>query len=698
MTLREIGFESQFKLFELAKKITGEVPAVVDAEDLLIDAGSVVKQYCEKVGIPFLPESLTWEPEFKQEWKDWEMWHLDAGDSTGFQKDMEDFGYTVDDVPELREMYDKCQPLYEKMYAERLTSVTSLGAREGARLRAPSRGTIRRRPRPRSAARQSAVNPSIRPRSCRRTSVPRRRASSSRPSAARLVDLVVHDPDERAALLERAQNLPVVPLSLRAQYDLEMLAVGAFSPLDRFMAHDEYESVLYEMRLEGGELFPIPLAVPCREEVLRGHPREIALSDEQGAILALLEVDEVYPADILREMRAVLGGRDSAHPLVIEAKGWPSHYLAGRPRVFDLPRHRLHGPMCLTPAELRARLAAMGNSTVVAFQTRNPMHRIHEELTKRALKTVGGTLLIHPAVGVTRPQDVAAARSAWRPTRSWCATTTIPSNTLLSLMPLAMRFAGPREAVWHAIIRRNYGATHLIVGRDHAGPGPDSHGRAVLRALRRAGHGRALLARDRGEDHLGAGARLPHRRGPLRGAQRGPRTALASRPSRARRCARSTWPRARSCPSGSPVPKSRRSCSGRTRRPAMRRPAPDGRTRLSLPSRRDLLHDLVAGLTVGASQVGNAMAYTMLAGRAAGPRPLRRRRRYAGRGAHRRVAAHADGADGGALPGGRRRARRAPGGPARRRPVHAGRAHRRSHARRSASCAPAAWCASSPTR
>ena len=120
VTLREIGFESQFKLFELAKKITGEVPAVVDAEDLLIDAGSVVKQYCEKVGIPFLPESLTWEPEFKQEWKDWEMWHLDAGDSTGFQKDMEDFGYTVDDVPELKEMYDKCMPLYEKMYAERL--------------------------------------------------------------------------------------------------------------------------------------------------------------------------------------------------------------------------------------------------------------------------------------------------------------------------------------------------------------------------------------------------------------------------------------------------------------------------------------------------------------------------------------------------------------------------------------------------
>ena len=295
------------------------------------------------------------------------------------------------------------------------------------------------------------------------------------PFGGSLVDLVVHDPDERAALLERAQNLPVVPLSLRAQYDLEMLAVGAFSPLDRFMGHDEYESVLYEMRLEGGELFPIPLAVPCREEVLRGHPREVALSDEEGAILALLEVDEVYPADILREMRAVLGGRDSAHPLVIEAKGWPSHYLAGRPRVFALPRHRLHGPLCLTPAELRLRLTAMGNSTVVAFQTRNPMHRIHEELTKRALQAAGGTLLIHPAVGVTRPQDVAAALRV-EAYEVLVDNYYDPSRTLLSLMPLAMRFAGPREAVWHAIIRRNYGATHLIVGRDHAGPGPDSHG------------------------------------------------------------------------------------------------------------------------------------------------------------------------------------------------------------------------------
>jgi len=295
------------------------------------------------------------------------------------------------------------------------------------------------------------------------------------PFGGRLVDLVVHDDDERRALLERARRLPQVPLSLRAQYDLEMLAVGAFSPLDRFMARPDYDRVLIEMRLADGTVFPIPLAVPIREEILPRAPRDVALVDEQGAPLAVLEVDEIFPFDNLREMRAVLGADDSAHPLVAESARWPVHYLAGRPRVLDLPRHRLHGPLCLTPAETRARLMALGNPTVVAFQTRNPMHRIHEEISKRAAAAVGGTLLIHPAVGVTRAGDVDAALRV-EVYEVLVADYYDPTGTLLSLMPLAMRFAGPREAIWHAIIRRNYGATHLIVGRDHAGPGKDSHG------------------------------------------------------------------------------------------------------------------------------------------------------------------------------------------------------------------------------
>jgi len=295
------------------------------------------------------------------------------------------------------------------------------------------------------------------------------------PFGGRLVDLVCHDEDERRSLREKARSLPQVALSLRAQYDLEMLAVGAFSPLDHFMWQGDYETVLSDMRLRDGTVFPIPLAVPVRMDVLRDWQRDVALTDEKGAVLAVLEVDQVYPFDGLREMRAVLGAADSAHPLVAEAADWPLHYLAGRPRVLDLPRHRLHGPLCLTPAQTRERLAALGSDKVVAFQTRNPMHRIHEELTKRAAAAVGGSLLIHPAVGVTRPQDVSAALRV-EAYEALVDNYYDPATTLLSLMPLAMRFAGPREAVWHAIIRRNYGATHLIIGRDHAGPGKDSHG------------------------------------------------------------------------------------------------------------------------------------------------------------------------------------------------------------------------------
>lgn len=294
------------------------------------------------------------------------------------------------------------------------------------------------------------------------------------PFGGRLVDLVVHDDAERKSLLDRARHLPKITLTLRGQYDLEMLAVGAFSPVDRFMARDDYESVLAEMRLHDGTVFPIPLAVPVYGGALR-HPGEVALADEAANVLALLEIEDVYRHDSLREMRAVLGATDTAHPLVAESAHWPTHYLAGRPRVLDLPRHRLHGPLCLTPAETRKRLAAMGNGNVVAFQTRNPMHRIHEELTKRAAHAVHGSLLIHPAVGVTKPEDVhhALRVEAYEVlVRKYYD----PATTLLSLMPLAMRMAGPREAVWHSIIRRNYGASHLIIGRDHAGPGKDSKG------------------------------------------------------------------------------------------------------------------------------------------------------------------------------------------------------------------------------
>ncbi len=345
-------------------------------------------------------------------------------------------------------------------------------------------------------------------------------SSSPRPSGlispfgGRLVDLVVPD-EERAALLERAQRLPRVALSLRAQYDLEMLAVGAFSPLDRLMGADDYGSVLGDLRLGDGTVFPLPVTLPVRAEDLHGAPDEVALTDDRGAVLAVLAVDEVYPVDVTAEMRAVLGTADRTHPLVAESAAWPGHYVAGRPRVLELPRHRLHGALCRTPAATRARLAALGHAAVVAFQTRNPMHRIHEEITKRAARAVGGALLIHPAVGVTRPEDVhhALRVEAYEVlVRNYYD----PAATLLSLMPLAMRFAGPREAVWHMIVRRNYGASHLIVGRDHAGPGKDSRGEPVLRPVRGAGDGRGVRRRGGRAAGRVRGARLPRRRGPIR--------------------------------------------------------------------------------------------------------------------------------------------------------------------------------------
>ena len=295
------------------------------------------------------------------------------------------------------------------------------------------------------------------------------------------------------------------------------------------------------MRLHDGTVFPIPLAVPVFGGALR-HPGEVALTDEGATVLALLEIDDVYRHDSMREMRAVLGAADTAHPLVREAERWPTHYIAGRPRVLDLPRHRLHGPLCLTPAQTRERLAAMGHDNVVAFQTRNPMHRIHEELTKRAARAIGGSLLIHPAVGVTQARG-RAPRPARRGLRGPGQELLRPGRHLLSLMPLAMRMAGPREAVWHSIIRRNYGASHLIIGRDHAGPGKDSHGNPFY------GPYDAQVLAEKYADEIGVQPiefeELVYLADEDRYEEAGKvPPALASSPSPAPRCARSTSPRA----------------------------------------------------------------------------------------------------------------------------------------------------------
>ena len=294
------------------------------------------------------------------------------------------------------------------------------------------------------------------------------------PYGGELVNLLVTG-EERQELLARSNRLPSVQISARALCDLELLATGAFSPLDRFMGKKDYERVLTEMRLTNGMLFPIPVALPVEEDALPSRGDQITLNDARNNTIAVMDLEEVYHYDPQREARLVLGSTDPRHPLISEMVRWGKVYVSGALKVVNLPSYHDFIDLRRTPAEVRTLLGKMGNEKVVAFQTRNPMHRIHEELTKRAAAEINGSLLIHPVVGMTKPGDV----DHYTRVRVYRALVDnyYKDNTVLSLLPLAMRMAGPREALWHAIIRRNYGATHLIVGRDHAGPGKDSQGR-----------------------------------------------------------------------------------------------------------------------------------------------------------------------------------------------------------------------------
>jgi sulfate adenylyltransferase len=294
------------------------------------------------------------------------------------------------------------------------------------------------------------------------------------PYGGNLVDLVVKG-EERDELLEKSSRLPSMQISQRALCDLELLASGAFSPLDRFMGKADYERVLTEMRLTDGVLFPIPITLPVDEDALPSWGEQITLSDSRNNTIAVMQIEEVYHWDELREPRLTLGTTDPRHPMVSEMSTWGNVYISGALKVIDLPKYHDFVDLRMTPAQTREYLSALGNDNVVAFQTRNPMHRIHEELTKRAAEEINGSLMIHPVVGLTKPGDVDHYTRV-RVYRTMVEQYYDPQKTLLSLVPLAMRMAGPREALWHAIIRRNYGATHFIIGRDHAGPGKDSNG------------------------------------------------------------------------------------------------------------------------------------------------------------------------------------------------------------------------------
>lgn len=295
------------------------------------------------------------------------------------------------------------------------------------------------------------------------------------PYGGTLVDLIVAD-DEREELLRQAVSLASLQLSERAVCDLELLATGGYSPLDGFMRAADLESVVMQMRLADGTIFPIPVTLPVNTFQGLGYDKKIALRDAHNDLLAIMTIEEIYEWSKAAFAREVFGTEDPRHPLVSEMEHWGPINIAGRLQVLSLPKHPDFSEVRLTPAQTREKLAEMGRENVVAFQTRNPIHRVHEEMTKLAAAEIDGTLLLHPAVGMTKPGDIdyfTRVRTYKTLVRNHYDT----SRTLLSLFPVAMRMAGPREAVWHALIRRNYGANHFIVGRDHASPGVDSNGK-----------------------------------------------------------------------------------------------------------------------------------------------------------------------------------------------------------------------------
>lgn len=301
------------------------------------------------------------------------------------------------------------------------------------------------------------------------------RAHLTAPYGDTLVDLVV-PAEARDDVRAYADRLPSLQISERAACDLELLATGAFSPLDRFMSRADYQRVLDEMRLASGHLFPIPVTLPVDAAAANYLGQDVALRDAKNNLLAVMSVEEIYPWDLAEVAEKVFKTQDLRHPLVAEMHRWGKLNISGRLQVLQLPLHYDFKELRLTPAQTRARLASYGRDNVVAFQTRNPLHRAHEELTKRAAQEVDGVLLLHPVVGMTKPGDVDHYTRV-RTYKALAQRYYDADRIVLALLPLAMRMAGPREALWHAIIRRNYGANHLIVGRDHASPGVDSTGK-----------------------------------------------------------------------------------------------------------------------------------------------------------------------------------------------------------------------------
>ncbi|MBI5193019.1 MAG: sulfate adenylyltransferase [Nitrospirae bacterium] len=290
------------------------------------------------------------------------------------------------------------------------------------------------------------------------------------PHGGTLINRILRGKDREMAEI-KAKELKQIKLNKREIADLEMIAIGALSPLEGFLCKDDYHSVIDTMRLTTGIPWALPVTLAVNEETANSLSlkEEITLTDEEGNTLALMTVEEVFLHDKEKEALQVYKTDSKEHPGVKYLYEVPSHLVGGKIDLIHRPRHKDFLQYRLDPADTRKVFQEKGWKRVVGFQTRNPIHRAHEYIQKTALEVVDG-LMVHPLVGATKGDDISAE------IRMKCYEALFENyypkdRTFLAVFPAAMRYAGPREAVWHAICRKNYGCTHFIVGRDHAGVG-----------------------------------------------------------------------------------------------------------------------------------------------------------------------------------------------------------------------------------
>ena len=274
--------------------------------------------------------------------------------------------------------------------------------------------------------------------------------------------------DARQSLLAEAENLQKIVLNSREASDFEMIATGAMSPLNGFMCEEDYNSVVSGMRLASGVAWPLPIVLSLKDGAAPAEGERVALLSEEGSVYGVMTVSSVYKPDKQAELEQCYRG-DSEHPAAAYLDSLGDTYIGGSIEAADLPSYEKHNDYRLTPLQTRAIFEEKGWNTIVAFQTRNPIHRAHEYLTKVALEQVDG-LLVHPLVGDTKSDDIPSD------VRMSCYKALLDKyypleRTMLAVYPQAMRYGGPREAILHAICRQNYGCTHIIIGRDHAGVG-----------------------------------------------------------------------------------------------------------------------------------------------------------------------------------------------------------------------------------